>query len=77
MSATVTQIGSNVRVKATPRGISALEIINGELIVSYTDATSESAGFIGDTLPAQYIVSRANGTLVQGRTDNTQLVGRT
>lgn len=77
MSATVTQIGSNVRVKATPRGIRALDIVNGELLVSYTDATTESAGFIGDTLPVNAIVTRASGALVQGRTDGEQLVGRT
>jgi hypothetical protein len=76
MSATITQIGANVRVKAVPRGIASLDIINSELIVTYNDATSESAGFIGETLPENAIVSRANGALVQSRVTGEQLVGR-
>lgn len=78
MSATVTQTGSQVRVVARPRSIEALNVVNNEVLVTYSDGSpAESAGFIGQTdiLPDNALTSRLTGDLLISPLSGTQLVG--
>jgi len=76
--ATVTQIGSQVRVVARPRSITSLDVVNNELLVTYNDgAPPESAGFIGssDILPDSAYTSRFDGDLLLSPISGEQLAG--
>lgn len=78
MAATVTQVGSQVRVVARPRSITSLDVVNNELLVTYSDGSpSESAGFIGqaDLLPDNALTSRLTGDLLISPVSGAQLVG--
>lgn len=75
MATTVTQNGSTIRVRADPRGIASIDIVDDELIVKYTNGQSESAGFVA-AFPTTAIVSRQDGNLIKSRVSGEQLVGR-
>lgn len=47
MAVQVIQTGASVRVIVNPRAITSVEVVNGFLMVSYTDGTTENAGYIG------------------------------
>lgn len=78
MATEVTQIGSQVRVVARPRSITSLDVVNNELLVTYSDGSPrESAGFIGqsDILPDNALTSRLTGDLLISPVSGAQLVG--
>lgn len=47
MPTQVIQTGGTVRVIVNPRAIADTSIVNGFLIITYTDGTEENAGYIG------------------------------
>lgn len=47
MAVQVIQAGATVRVIVNPRAIADTSIVNGFLIITYTDGTEENAGYIG------------------------------
>lgn len=78
MPATVTQIGSQVRVVARPRSITSLDVVSNELLVTYSDGSPpESAGFIGssEVLPDNAKTSGFDGDLLLSPVTGEQLVG--
>jgi hypothetical protein len=77
MSATVTQIGSAVRVRANPRGILSASVVNSELLITYTNGETESAGFVGspEAIPDLALTSPVTGDLILSPVSGEQLVG--
>ncbi len=77
MPATVTQIGSTVRVRANPRGIQSIDVVSNELLVTYTNGETESAGFVGssDVLPDNAKTSGVDGDLLLSPITGEQLIG--
>jgi len=47
MSSQVIRTGGTVRVVVSPRSILSVEIVDGYLIVTYTDGTTQNVGYIG------------------------------
>jgi len=76
MPTQVIQTGGTVRVVVDPRGVASVEVINGDLIVTYNDGTIENAGYIGGgggsvaaTIFNTAGISSLDGVEVQGFTD--------
>lgn len=51
MAVQVIRAGSSVRVIVEARGIADTEIVAGFLIITYTDGTTENAGYVGGGTP--------------------------
>lgn len=47
MATQIIRTGSNIRVIINPRSITDTSIVDGYLIISYSDGTTENAGYIG------------------------------
>lgn len=77
MGTQIIQTGGNVRLIVSPRGIADAEVVNGDLVLDYTDGTSDNVGqVIVPGVTPNALVGRDNGDYLVSRVTGDILVGR-
>lgn len=61
MATQVIRTGGSVRIVVNPRSIVDTTIVDGFLIISYSDGTSENAGFISSGAPVLATIYNTSG----------------
>lgn len=79
MATQVIQTGSNVRLIVSGqqgRGIADADLLDGDLVLDYTDGTSENVGrVVGSAALPNALISRETGDFLVSRDTGDYLVG--